>query len=158
MWSRHGLKLFRLSWSFLFAASYLSRGEGGVLLLPPPLKVTGLARTSDTAYAGNWAVTFCKSRTRKRSGEALANVRSDGGIIHDCIILRRSLVEVRMRKCSQQRFGIARSFRLARAQVAGRVLQDGSGSGGGDAPIVVIGSDTIVDVRVGDVGGLRHTL
>lgn len=63
-----------------------------------------------------------------------------------------------MRKCSQQQFGIACSFWLARTQVAGRVLQDGSGSEGGDAPIVVIGSDTIVDVRVGDVGGLRHTL
>lgn len=61
-----------------------------------------------------------------------------------------------MQKCSHQQFKIARSLRLARTQVARRELQDGSGRGGADAPIVVIGSDTIVDVRLGDIGGLRR--
>lgn len=42
-------------------------------------------------------------------------------------------------------YAIANACGKAR-EVAGRVLQDGSGSEGGDAPIVVIGSDTIVDL------------
>lgn len=77
-------------------------------------------------------------------------------VVDDCnSILRRSLLEIRRRKCAQLQFEIARSPRLARTQVAGRVLQDGGGNDGGDAPIVVIGSDTIVDVRLIDTRGLR---